>query len=42
MKMSETKQEVYEQMHGLMSQLALAALAVTTLAVTLVALLGAR
>ena len=39
--MSETKQEVYEQMHGLMSQLALAALAVTALAVTLVALLGA-
>ena len=39
--MVETKQNAYEQMHSLMTWLALAGLAVTALAVALVALLGA-
>ena len=39
--MLETNRNAYEQMHNLMSQLALGGLAVTALAVALVALLGA-
>jgi hypothetical protein len=39
--MWDTKQDTYEQMHNLMTRLALAGLAVTALAVALVALLGA-
>jgi len=38
--MLETQRHVYEQLQGLMSRLALAALAVTALVVALVALLG--
>ena len=40
--MLETKQNAGEQLHHLMSQLAIAGLAVTALAVTLIVLLGAR
>jgi len=39
--MLETRRNACEQMHSLMSRLALAGLAVTALAVALVALLGA-
>lgn len=39
--MFDTKRNTYEQVHTLMSRLALAGLAVTALAVALVALLGA-
>lgn len=39
--MLDTKRNAGEQLHNLMSQLAMAGLAVTALAVTLVALLGA-
>ena len=39
--MLETKQNAYGQMHDLMNRLALAGLAVTALAVALIALLGA-
>jgi hypothetical protein len=39
--MLEAKRNVYEQMQDLMGRLALAGLAVTALAVALVALLGA-
>ena len=38
--MLETKRNAYGQMHDLMNRLALAGLAVTALAVALVALLG--
>ena len=39
--MLDTKQDIYEQMHNMMTRLALGGLAVTALAVALVALLGA-
>jgi hypothetical protein len=39
--MLETKRNTYGQMHDLMNRLALAGLAVTALAVALIALLGA-
>jgi hypothetical protein len=39
--MLETKRNAYEQVHTLMSWLALGGLAVTALAVALIALLGA-
>ena len=41
MAIGETKLDGYEQMQSLMNQLVLAGLAVTTLVVALVALLGA-
>ena len=39
--MLDTKRNVYEQVHTLMARLAVAGLAVTALAVALIALLGA-
>jgi hypothetical protein len=39
--MLETKRNAYGQMHDLMNRLALAGLAITALAVALIALLGA-
>jgi hypothetical protein len=39
--MLDTKRNAYEQVHTLMARLALAGLAVTALAVALIALLGA-
>jgi hypothetical protein len=39
--MLDTKRDTYEQVHTLMARLAVAGLAVTALAVALIALLGA-